>query len=397
MKRIIVIALEEYRRNVLRKRFIFALLSPLFIIALVSVISYISITAIRDSQTSVVGYIDPQNFLARATHQDDETSFKSYANEADAKQDLLDKKISAYYLLAPDFAQTGKVDVVYWNKEPAQDAQRAFRAFVQSALTSELDPQVSKIILDGAAFTYETPDKTRTFDRDNILSFVLPIVVGFAFIIALLMGSQYLMQAVVDEKENRTIEVLVSSVTPVQLMSGKIVGLASVALTQIVVWGAGVVVAFLAIRSRLPFLQNINIEPSFLFVIVILFVLQYLMYSAIMAAIGGNVIDAKQAQSISVPFVLLAISPEFFLPALLIDPNGIIAVVLTLIPFTSPFTFAFRYGMTSIPIWQPIAAIALLALAALASLWIASKIFRVGLLRFGQKVPLTELFDSLRV
>jgi ABC-2 type transport system permease protein len=397
MKRILVIAIEEYRRNVLRKGFIFALLSPLFIIALVSVISYISITAIRDSQTSVVGYIDPKNFLARATQQDDETSFKPYANEADAKQDLLDKKISAYYLLAPDFAQTGKVDAVYWNKEPARDTQRAFRAFVKSALTSELAPQVSKIILDGAAFTYETPDKTRTFDRDNILSFFLPIVVGVAFIIALLMGSQYLMQAIVDEKENRTIEILVSSVTPVQLMSGKIIGLASVALTQIVVWGAGVVVALLAIRSRLPFLQNINIEPSFLFVIAILFVLQYLMYSAIMAAIGSSVIDAKQAQSISVPFVLLAVSPEFFLPALLIDPNGIIAVVLTLIPFTSPFTFAFRYSMTSIPIWQPIAAIALLAIAALASLWIASKIFRVGLLRFGQKVPLTELFDSLRV
>jgi ABC-2 type transport system permease protein len=397
MKRILLIALEEYRRNVLRKRFIFALLSPLFIIAIVSVISFISISAIRDSQTSVIGYIDPQNFLARATQQDDETSFKPYANEVDAKQDLLDKKISAYYLLAPDFAQTGKVDVVYWNQEPTRDAQRAFRTFVKSALTSELAPQISKIILDGAAFTFETPDKTRTFDRDNILWFVLPIVVGVAFIIALLMGSQYLLQAVVDEKENRTIEILVSSVTPVQLMSGKIVGLASVALTQIVVWGAGVVVAFLAIRSRLPFLQNITIEPSFLFVIVILFVLQYLMYSAIMAAIGGNVIDAKQAQSISVPFVLLAISPEFFLPALFIDPNGIIAVVLTLIPFTSPFTIAFRYSMTSIPIWQPIAAIALLAIAALASLWIASKIFRVGLLRFGQKVPLTELFDSLRV
>jgi ABC-2 type transport system permease protein len=397
MKRILLIALEEYRRNVLRKRFIFALLSPLFIIAIVSVISFISISAIRDSQTSVIGYIDPQNFLARATQQDDETSFKPYTNEVDAKQDLLDKKISAYYLLAPDFAQTGKVDVVYWNQEPTRDAQRAFRTFVKSALTSELAPQISKIILDGAAFTFETPDKTRTFDRDNILWFVLPIVVGVAFIIALLMGSQYLLQAVVDEKENRTIEILVSSVTPVQLMSGKIVGLASVALTQIVVWGAGVVVAFLAIRSRLPFLQNITIEPSFLFVIVILFVLQYLMYSAIMAAIGGNVIDAKQAQSISVPFVLLAISPEFFLPALFIDPNGIIAVVLTLIPFTSPFTIAFRYSMTSIPIWQPIAAIALLAIAALASLWIASKIFRVGLLRFGQKVPLTELFDSLRV
>jgi ABC-2 type transport system permease protein len=397
MKRILLIALEEYRRNVLRKRFIFALLSPLFIIAIVSVISFISISAIRDSQTSVIGYIDPQNFLARATQQDDETSFKPYTNEVDAKQDLLDKKISAYYLLAPDFAQTGKVDVVYWNQEPTRDAQRAFRSFVKSALTSELAPQISKIILDGAAFTFETPDKTRTFDRDNILWFLLPIVVGVAFIIALLMGSQYLLQAVVDEKENRTIEILVSSVTPVQLMSGKIVGLASVALTQIVVWGAGVVVAFLAIRSRLPFLQNITIEPSFLFVIVILFVLQYLMYSAIMAAIGGNVIDAKQAQSISVPFVLLAISPEFFLPALFIDPNGIIAVVLTLIPFTSPFTIAFRYSMTSIPIWQPIAAIALLAIAALASLWIASKIFRVGLLRFGQKVPLTELFDSLRV
>jgi ABC-2 type transport system permease protein len=397
MKRILTITLEEYRRNVLRKRFIFALLSPLFILAIVTVIGYISVSSIRDSQTGAVGYIDPQNLLARASQKDEETSFKSFTNEADAKKELIDKKITAYYLLAPDFLQTGKVDAVYWDKEPTRDIERAFRAFVKSALTSELDPKVSKIILDGAAFTFETPDKKRTFDRDNILSFVLPIAVGIAFIIALLMGSQYLMQAVVDEKENRTIEILVSSVTPFQLMTGKIVGLAAVALTQIVVWGAGMLVAFFALRPRLPFLQNISVEPSFMLVMTILFVLQYLMYSAIMAAIGGNVIDTKQSQSVSTPFILLAISPEFFLPALLIDPNGIIAIVLTLIPFTSPFTFAFRYSMTSIPIWQPIAAIALLAIAALASLWIASKIFRVGLLRFGQKVPLTELFDSLRV
>ena len=159
----------------------------------------------------------------------------------------------------------------------------------------------------------------------------------------------------------------------------------------------GGIVSILILRAQFAFLDNLRIEPVFLIVIALLFVFQFVLYAAIMAAIGSAVADIKQAQSISGPFTLLAISPEFFLPALLISPNGTIAVILTLIPFTSPFTLAFRYGLTSVPIWQMLLAVALMMVTAVVAIWLASRVFRVGLLRFGQAVPLSELFNAIRM
>ena len=399
MRKIITIIREEYRRRVLRKEFIGLLLLPLIIIAVGAVIGYITTSSLDGENLGVVGIVDPQGVLAGAVdaRTDDGVMFVQVKSVEEGRAALMREELRALYVLRPSFADDGAVDAHYRSKPPGNDIERAFGAYARTMLLSGFEPAVRARLEEGAVFTYQTPDRSRTFARDDIITFVLPIMIGVVLIVSLMVGAQYLMQAVIDEKENRTIEVLITSVTPRQLMAGKILGLTAVTLTQIVTWALGATAALLVLRERIPVIGAIRLDASFLAAIGSLFVLQFLMYAAIMVAIGSAVADAKQGQAISTPITLLAIAPELFLPALFIDPNGVIAVILTLFPFTSPFTLAFRYSMTTVPGWQMIVAVALMAVAALLAIVAAGRLFRVGLLRFGQKAPLSELFDALRI
>ncbi|MCS7061282.1 MAG: ABC transporter permease, partial [Anaerolineae bacterium] len=289
-----------------------------------------------------------------------------------------------------------RAELRYWQNEPGSRVRRAFEAFVRSAFLRDLAPETALRLTEGARFTQTTLDGSRTFDQNNIASFVLPLIAAIVFVIALFIGASYLLESVVDEKENRTIEIVVSSVAPMQLMAGKVIGLAGVGLTQVVVWVAGAGAAVFLLRDRLEFLQNLTVDMNFVALAFVLFSLQYLIFGGIMAGLGSIVADTKQAQSYAVPFTITAMAPLLFLSAILFDPNGAIAIVLSLFPLTSPLTLLVRYSMTSIPPWQIILATALLIVTAIASLWLAGRIFRIGMLRFGQRLNVSEIAASIR-
>ncbi len=397
MKKLLLIALHEYKKQVLKKRFVGALLAPLLFMLLGGVVAFVTVSTFESADEGVVGYVDAGQMLARATQPTDTAvRFQRFADEASAKAALQREEIVAYYHLAPDFATTGKADRFYWQKDISGDVSRSFADFVRSAQLSGTDPKIAERLIAGEDLTFETPDRSRTFGENTIFAFLAPILFGILFFIALFAGAQYLVQAVVEEKENRTMEVLVSTVTPTQLMGGKILGLGATGLTQVVVW-LGTAVIFIALGSRyIPFMQGAKIELGFVIVALLMFVLEYILFGSVMAAVGSTVIDQKQAQQYFGPFVLLAISPEFFIPVIFLDPNGPIATVLSLFPFTAPLALIFRYGLTTVPLWQIGLALALMLAFAVGALWLAGRVFRIGMLRYGQAVPLRELVANLR-
>jgi ABC-2 type transport system permease protein len=398
MKKILRIVVYEYRRQVARRAFIGTLLFPLFIIGISVAIGLITATTTIDSDKGVIGYVDPSGALAKAVPPpaDSDHPIQKFADAAEARAALEDDRLIAYYELAPDFADTRKAYMYYWQVEPGRAVRRAFERFALSADLAGLDPQTAARLDQGNTYTYVSLDGARDFSEDNFMVFLMPLFTAILFMIALFSGASYLMQAVVDEKENRTIEILVTSVTPTQLMTGKVVGLAGVGLTQIGVWLVGISAALFILRDRLDFLQGISVEPSFIALALVLYVLQYLVLGAIMAGIGSTVVDAKQGQSYATPFTLLATLPVFFITVILFDPNGVIAVVLSLFPLTSPMTLLMRTGMTSVPAWQVIAAIALLAVSAVGAMWLAGRVFRAGMLRYGQRMSIAEIAASVR-
>lgn len=397
MSKIITIIVNEYLRQVKRRAFLGALLIPLFFIAIISVVMFVAIGSEEKQDSAAIGYTDPANALA-AAHQTPNAQNKiiRFATEAEARAALEKEDIAAWYAIGPDFDQTGNANLFYWKSAPPSAVRNAFANFARSAAISNLPVQTQTRLLDGMTFNMQTPDGERKADTENPLPILLPMFFAIGFIMAVFSGAQYLLQAVVDEKANRTIEIVVSSVTPTQLMVGKIIGLALVGLTQVVAWGVMLGVLMGIANSRLSFLSGVSIPPQMLVIAAIMFVLQYLLLGSLMAAIGSAVIDQKDAQSANGPVSLLAMAPMFFITAILIDPNGLISTILSILPFTSPLAMLMRVGMTSVPFWQIALSIGLMALTVAIAMWLAGKVFRMGMLEYGKSIPFLDVVKNFK-
>jgi ABC-2 type transport system permease protein len=398
MRKVLFIAWNEFSKNVFRRRFLGTLMLPLFILAIAVVVGFVTASSMMRFQGSTVGVVDPNRQFGKAPNPPEaQFNFSPYPDEAAAQRDLNAGKIMAYLTLSPEHESNGLFNVSYLRDQPdADDLIRAFRRYRNANLLASQPPEVAARVTQGPAFTYETPDAARQTNDENLPSFILPMVLSIFFILALFGGAQYLMQAVLDEKENRTMEVVITSITPTQLMAGKVLGLGGVGLLQMGIWLIAAAIALALLQPRFPFLADIRIEPAFIALALVLFALEYFILGALMAAIGSMVVDPKQGQNYSAPITLIAMLPLFFLVPILFNPNGILAVALSLFPLTSPLTLMIRYGMTSVPAWQIGLAIVLLIATAFASIWVAGKIFRIGMLRFDTGVKWSEVAANIK-
>jgi ABC-2 type transport system permease protein len=177
-------------------------------------------------------------------------------------------------------------------------------------------------------------------------------------------------------------------------MTGKIIGNLSVGLTQLVVWllfgafGVGVLMRFI------PQLQNAQIDSTFLIIMVFTFLPAFVMIAAIMAALGATATETREAQQIAGIFTIPIAMPFWFSGILIENPNSPFAIFLSLFPFTAPISLPLRAAFTNIPTWQLILTILLLISFAIGALWLAGRAFRLGMLQYGKRLSLKELFQK---
>ncbi|MCK6445090.1 MAG: ABC transporter permease [Planctomycetes bacterium] len=225
--------------------------------------------------------------------------------------------------------------------------------------------------------------------------------VGFVYLlwISIFSISQMLLNNTIEEKSNRLIEVLLSSVTSWELMVGKLVGIAAVGMTMLGAW-LGFLVAILAINSGpeakvatslLEVLKTSGLLPAF----AVYFLLGYLLYGALFLALGSVCNTLKEAQNMMQPVVLIMIVPLMTMMFIPKDPNGTVATVLSWIPIYTPFVMMNR-AAASPPMFEIVGTTILLAITVVITLWFAGRIFRIGVLRTGQPPKLMELVRWLR-
>jgi ABC-2 type transport system permease protein len=211
---------------------------------------------------------------------------------------------------------------------------------------------------------------------------------------------------VLDEKTSRIVEVIISSLRPWQLMLGKILGVGAVGLTQLAVW-AGVLViglriapgALLAARPELAQLSQLRAAipgPSFFVYFMVFFLGGYFIYSALYAAVGAMCNSEDEAQQAQFPFMLLILTPVFTLVGVIESPSSTASVVLSLVPFFSPFLMFARAAGGAAPAWQVGLSVVLMALTVIAVAWLAGRIYRVGILMTGKRPTPRELVRWIR-
>jgi ABC-2 type transport system permease protein len=223
-------------------------------------------------------------------------------------------------------------------------------------------------------------------DESRVASFFLPGVLVMLMFMMVLLGAVPAMQGVVEEKQQRIAEVLLGCVPPFQLMLGKLVGVVAVSFTVGSVYlGGGYAVA-----SRYG--MTSLVAPSLIAWFVVFMVLSSLIYGSLFMAVGAAASDMKETQSLQMPIMMIVTLPLLLLGAVLRDPNGPVALVGSFVPFSAPMLMTARLATPSgVPWWQPVVAATGVLAMALACVWAAGRVFRLGLLMQGKGVRFSDL------
>ncbi len=399
MRKFWLVAKHEYLKMVRRRTFWLGTLGvPLLIIVVVAVGIIVSMGGSDDRP---LGYVDHAGVFAEEPiyPQVDEgakfTEMRRFTDEEAATVALKDGEIQAFYIIPADYLGSPEVTVHYWEDWPGDSAREDFDDFMRVNLAAGLPEKARQRVLDGVDLTVRSADGRREMGEESFVNFFIPFIAAIFFLFAVMASAGYLLQAVTDEKESRTVEIMFTSLTPEQLMGGKAVGLVSVALSQFFIWVLAAVVGLVVGAQFLEPLKTIKVPWVFFGVSVLYFLPSYVLVAGMMMAIGGMVTEMRQGQQIAGVLNMLFVLPFFFMALVFFNPDGPILVALTLFPTTAFLTVLLRWGATVIPAWQLIVGWLLLVGTAALSVWVSARIFRVGMLRYGQRITLRAAVQIL--
>lgn len=231
----------------------------------------------------------------------------------------------------------------------------------------------------------------------GLVAFFFPIILMMILYTSILMWGQLVMTSVIEEKSSRVVEVMAAGVPSTQLLWGKLLGVGGAGLTQFLVWALSMLVAsFLAAGPVAAGVSMPEISPLVLVSFVLFFLLGFLFYAALYASIGAAVNTVQEAQNFVFPIVFPLIIGLVCFTAVIESPDGGLAITLSMVPFLSPLMMFLRIVVVTPPWWQIALSLVLLALAIFGAVWIAARIYRVGILMYGKKPTFPELLKWVR-
>lgn len=422
-KHIAHVFLYEFRRNFRRRGYLFTTFGiPL--IAFVVYFAYQGINAINSRNASSpsssiagasqaitstaeifkgisrAGYVDmtgmfpdPGNLRSKLSH---------YADEDAAKADLNAGKIDLYYVIPSDYFSTGDVTLVMPRLNLGQVSSDPVRRLLLGQLSQGIDRNLFSRLVDPVTvqeinLQRDATGKTQTnFSADFAVAYLFAILL----MLAVFTTNGYMMQTVIEEKETRLIEILISSMRPTQLLAGKILALGLLGFLQIVVWIVGIVwLGRLAAGSGLTALMaliSLNLTPMQVLLFLVYFVFGYLFFAAAYGMVGAISASMQEGPQFAVFFTLPAAIPLYFISLFTTSPDSPLPVILSLIPVTAPLSMVMRISITTVPAWQIAVSLVLLIVLDVVMIWLAGRLFRVQTLLAGQAPKLRDIPRLLR-
>jgi ABC-2 type transport system permease protein len=399
MSKALLIATHEYRRIVFRKSFFLALLSvPLMLTVCVGMGLFMESLENNDAP---MGYVDQSGMFANPIPPPIDgpqapVDFISFDTEESAKEALESKTIQAYFVIAEDYSESRHVKLCFSTK-PGRNASRQFRSFIQINLMKDLPPKIAHRAALRENVTVRSLDGRRELPKYGpTFGIIMPLLISIAYLMLLIFSSGYLMTAVADEKENRTMEVVMTSVSPTQLIGGKVLGIAAVTFTQFAVWAAAATAGIVAAHDAgVVWFQDLSVDWGTIGAATAIAIPAFVLGAALMAAIGATVTSSQEGQSIGAAFFLLHFLPPWFSAYMIVvSPNSLLPTALSFAPFTALLTVALRNIFTTVPAWQIAVSVSVQAVCAVGAIWLAGQALRTGMLRYGQSLKLRELLGA---
>jgi ABC-2 type transport system permease protein len=396
MRKIWLVFTHDYLKNVRQKGFLIALFSlPLFISFSVG-LGYFMRSQEESSQA--IGYVDFSGLfnepLALSSVTDRETVEISQLPDLTHAEDLLRQRdIQAYFVIPENYPTERDVEFFYI-EEPGDNATRDFFDFMQLNLMNESPYSIQKRVASGTNSIIRTADGSREYPgNDPSLDMFLPLIIGLGFVMLLLISSGYLMSGFMDEKSNRTIEIIYTSISPRNLILGKLLTMFAIGLTMLVTWSAVGFAAYL-VGGRyleLNWMKELSLDWSAVATILAVALPSYIFAAAIMLGIGFLLGNSQEAESIGPIFFMIAFIPIMFIGTIANDMNGPLAILFSVLPVASILTIGLRNMFIEIPAWQMMISVAIQLLFVTGAIWLVTKTFKMGMLGSGSRIHLRQM------
>ncbi|MEX0719538.1 MAG: ABC transporter permease [Balneolaceae bacterium] len=426
--KIFLVLKREYLTKVKSKSFIISTaLTPLALVAFMAIIVFISISGSEVEKQ--IGIVDNTGVLFERLHQVNETRYFDVSDMAmdSLRSQVLEGGIDGFIILddevileskSPTLVHGGSgglafISTVRSDLREAVREERLSRENVSPAIRNIFETRTG---LESIKLTDQGEEQDNT-----LFASALGFVLGLLIFMGIFIYGSILMRSVLEEKTSRIVEVIASSVKPIELMFGKLFGILSMALTQFGIWIlfyiglsiaaapiAGIIMeaqmqglpegtADAAASSFDPAsLNQMIVDPSIFVYFFIFFLLGFLIYSAVFAAIGAAVETEQDTQQFMIPVAIPIFVGYFLNTKVMESPDGAIAVFASIFPLTAPINMISRIASTSVPVWEIVLSIGLMIATFLGIIWLAAKIYRVGILMYGKKPSFGELAKWIR-
>lgn len=443
MNKTFIILKREYLTRVTKKSFIITtLLVPLFMVGIMVIPAWLATR--DDKQERTIAVYDESNLFIGQLG--DEGFTKYHFVDMDTynrlKENLNNNEFYALLYIPGNIYTTSRAQLLSSRQVPfdlAEQIERKLSQIIEAdkrqkvideAGVPDLDSKLSATRTRVSVSTMKVTETGEEKKSSSVVAFITSYAMGFIIYFFVFMYGTMVMRSVMEEKKNRIVEVIISSVKPFQLMAGKIVGTALVGLTQVGIWivlgivGLAIAKGFLSPESAqdmgqsimqsqqqmgpmqpdmdvaenkiaevLEMIGNLNL-PLIIFGFIFYFLGGYLLYSSLLGAVGAAADNDEDTQQLILPVTFPLIISIVMLFSISRNPEGTVAFWASIIPFTSPICMLARipYG---VPAWELLLSMFLLLITLVGVIWVAAKIYRTGILMYGKKVNLKELYKWL--
>jgi ABC-2 type transport system permease protein len=402
MNKTLLILRHEFRHTAKRRGFIImTVIVPLIVLLLIGVSQLVSGIASPTVEVMTIGYVDELGGFQQYTTQGNITMVR-FNTPDDATEALVKGDIKEYFVIPSDYISTGVIN--RYTLEKQLTASPAVTTAINNFLTSNL---LAGKVPEATVARIEAPlnlVSTRLTETGAVApeqggygNLIIPFVFGILLALSIIFSSTYLLQGLGDEKENRLIEILLSSVSPRQLLTGKVLGIGAAGLVQVAIWAISAPLLLnLASSSIGGFISTIQLPADFIVLAVVYFILGYLLFSVISASIGAVSSSSREGQQLIGVFTIPLLIPLWFTSLIMFFPDNPVWVFFTIFPLSAPVEVIMRLGVSVIPVWQLVASIAVMVLSIIGILFLTIRIFRTYLLMYGKRPGIGEVLRSLR-
>ena len=422
-RKIWVVLRREFQFNFKRPSFLFTALGlPVLMVA--AMFLTVKITSGRETDLSkflTIGYIDRADIITQNDPGDSEITYQPVtapdltplADDADpdaraayfaaleeaAAQQVVDGALDGYFVVSDQYVLTGQIDLFAQGNIPRalyEEVEDFMRAQIAALAPADLPVSQDRLREDPSITIRDIDSNDELSDAALIGRFLLPFIFVLVYVMAVNTTAQFLMNGVVEEKENRLMEILATSLRPLDLLWGKLLGLGALSLTQVVLWlGAGLIIMQVNDDAR-EFISGVTFRAGDLVLIAVLFLINFMLYAAIMLGIGASVTAEAEGRQFAGIFTFITVTPMMLLVTFFENPNGLLPQIFTFFPLTAATGLILRMGLTTLPTWQILLSVGIQIVSVLVVMWLAAKVFRLGMLMYGKPLTPRALWQALR-